>query len=250
MIDSFAVDLFDIPAIAAIAAIAGGRSQGQGRGRGAVAAVPAQAAVAAVPGPLNLAFLDICSITAFAEARDGPCQLMTFALLVGAMGPVATHASRLDPRSAVQSLAHAIRSSAALSSGVDIATAAPPAGDTVIFASVPQTIESAYGALSAYLALDKITPLGLANELRNALVFARGDQSQRDAITTRRLIFIKDRCAARPWPPDFCHASKRGYLGRGRPSWSQTALGRTRPLAADGQLGRSWPWPHPTLGRG
>ena len=66
------------------------------------------------------------------------------------------------PRSAVQSLAHAIRSSVALSSGVDIAMAAPPAGDTVIFASVPQTIESAYGALSAYLALDKITPLGLA----------------------------------------------------------------------------------------
>ena len=124
------------------------------------------------------------------------------------MGPVATHASRLDPRSAVQSLAHAIRSSANLSSGVDIATAAPPAGDTIIFASVPQTIESAYGALSAYLALDKITPLGLANELRDALVFARGDQSQRDAITTRRLIFIKDRCAARPLPPDFCHASK------------------------------------------
>ena len=43
---------------------AGGRGRGRGRALGAVVAVPAQAAVAAVPGPLNLAFLDICSYIA------------------------------------------------------------------------------------------------------------------------------------------------------------------------------------------
>ena len=79
--------------------------------------------------PPNLAFLDICSMDAFAEAQTGPCPLMTFARLVGALGLVATHVSWLDPRFAAQIISHAIRSSAALSSGVDAATAAPPAGD-------------------------------------------------------------------------------------------------------------------------
>ena len=35
---------------------------------------------------------------------------------------------------------------------------------------------------------------GLSSELREAIVFARGDQAQCDAIITRRLIFVKDRC--------------------------------------------------------
>ena len=49
-----------------------------------------------------------------------------------------------------------------VSSGVDAATAAPPAGDTIIFSAVPQTVDSAYDALTVYLTLDKITFLGLA----------------------------------------------------------------------------------------
>ena len=91
--------------------------------------------------PPNLAFLDICSMDAFAEAQTGPCPLMTFARLVGALGLVATHVSWLDPRFAAQIISHAIRSSAALSSGVDAATAAPPAGDAIIFSAVPQTVD-------------------------------------------------------------------------------------------------------------
>jgi hypothetical protein len=192
--DFLPVDPFDTPAVAAVAAVLIGRGRGRGRGRGAAAAaVPAQAAVAAVPGPPNLAFLDISSMLSFADAHGGPHPLMTFCLLVGAVGPLASHASRLNPRSSVHALAHALRASSALSAGVDAATAAPPAGDTIIFSSVPQTIESAYGALTEALALDKITALGLSTELRDALVFARGDQAQCDAIITRRLIFVKDR---------------------------------------------------------
>jgi hypothetical protein len=43
---------------------------------------------------------------------------------------------------------------------------------------------------------------GLSSELRDALVFARGDQAQCDAIITRRLIFLKDRCGPpRTKPP-------------------------------------------------
>lgn len=191
--DFFPVDPFDTPAVAAVPAIPGGRG-GRGRGRGAVAAVPGQAAIAAVPGPPNLAFLDICSMLAFADAHGGPHPLTTFCLLVGALGPLASHASRLASRSSVHALAHALRASSALSAGVDTATAAPPAGDTIIFSSVPQTIESAYGALTEALALDKITAPGLSVELRDALVFARGDQALCDAILTRRLFFLKDRC--------------------------------------------------------
>ena len=190
--DFFPVDPFDTPAVAAVPAVIGGR--GRGRGRGAVAAVPGQAAIAAVPGPPNLAFLDICSMLAFADAHGGPHPLTTFCLLVGALGPLASHASRLASRSSVHALAHALRASSALSAGVDTATAAPPAGDTIIFSSVPQTIESAYGALTEALALDKITAPGLSVELRDALVFARGDQALCDAIITRRLFFLKDRC--------------------------------------------------------
>ena len=198
--DFLALEPFDRPAIAAVAAVPG-RGRGRGRGRGAAAAVPAQAAVPAVPGPPNLAFLDICSMDAFAEAQTGPCPLMTFVRLVGALGPVATHASRLDPRSAAQSISHAIRSSAALSSGVDAATAAPPTGNAIIFSAVPQTVDSAYNSLTAFLALDKVSYPGLAMELRDALVFARGDQAQCDQITIRRLSLIGDRCAFRPLPP-------------------------------------------------
>ena len=98
--DFFPVDPFDTPAVAAVPAIPGGRG-GRGRGRGAVAAVPGQAAIAAVPGPLNLAFLDICSMLAFADAHGGPHPLTTFCLLVGALGPLASHASRLASRSSV-----------------------------------------------------------------------------------------------------------------------------------------------------
>ena len=218
--DFFPVDPFDTPAVAAVAAAPVGRGRGRGRGRGpAAVAVPGQAAIAAVPGPPNLAFLDICSMLAFADAHGGPHPLMTFCLLVGALGPLASHASRLNPRSSVHALAHALRSSSALSAGVDAATAAPPAGDTIIFSSVPQTIESAYGALTGALALDKITALGLSSELRDALVFARGDQAQCDAILTRRLIFLKDWCGpprTRPPPFDLALAALRPHVHRAR----------------------------------
>ena len=159
MNDFIALESFDQAAVAAVAAVLGGRGRGRGRGQGAVAAVPAQAAI---PGPLNLAFMDMCSMVDFADAQSGPCPLITFVRLLGALGKVATRASRLHPQSPAQRIAHALRSSSALSSGVDAATAAPPAGDTIIFSAVPQTVDSAYDALTVYLTLDKITFLGLA----------------------------------------------------------------------------------------
>ena len=54
-------------------------------------------------------------------------------------------------RTPAHGIAHALRASSALSSGVDAAAAAPPAGDAIIFAAVPQTIDSGYDAPTAYL---------------------------------------------------------------------------------------------------
>ena len=196
--DFLPLESFNQAATAAVAAIAGGRGRGRGRGQGpAIPAVPAQAAV---PGPLNLAFVNMCSMVDFADAQVGPCPLMTFVRLLGALGEVATRASRLQPQSPAHRIAHALRSSAAISSGVDAATAAPPAGDSVVSFAIPQTIDSAFDALTVYLTLDKITSLGLATELRDALVSARGDQAQCDAITIRRLHLIGDRYASQPSP--------------------------------------------------
>ena len=62
------------------------------------------------------------------------------------------------------------------------------------------TIDSAFDALTVYLTLDKISFLGLATELRDGLVSARGDQAQCDAITIRRLHLIGDRYASQPLP--------------------------------------------------
>ena len=195
--DFLALESFDQAAIAAVAAVLGDRCRGRGRGQGAVALVPAQAAI---PGPLNLAFVDMCSMADFADAQVGPCPLMTFVRLLGALGEVATRASRLQSQSPAHRIAHALRSSAAISSGVDAATAAPPAGDSVVSFAIPQTIDSAFDALTVYLTLDKISSLGLATELRDALVSARGDQAQCDAITIRRLHLIGDRYASQPSP--------------------------------------------------
>ena len=145
--DFLALESLDQAAIAAVADVLHDRGSGRGRGRGAVAAAPAQTAT---PGPLNLAFMDMCSMAKFAEAQSGPCLLITFVRLLGALGPVATHASRRGPRTPAHGGAHSLQTSSALLSGVDAAAAAPPADDAFIFAAVPQTIDSGHDAPSAY----------------------------------------------------------------------------------------------------
>ena len=66
--DFLALESLDQAAIAAVAAVLHDRGSGRGRGQGAVAAAPAQTAT---PGPLYLAFMDMCSMAKFAEAQSG-----------------------------------------------------------------------------------------------------------------------------------------------------------------------------------
>lgn len=94
--DYFAVEAFDTPAATAVAAPPMGRGRGRGDARGAVAlavAVAVPAGAPALPGPLNLTFLNLCSIAVF-DSCNSFLPLQYFARLVGAIGPVCTRASR------------------------------------------------------------------------------------------------------------------------------------------------------------
>ena len=75
--DYLVVEPFDIPGVAAIAAVpARGRGRGRGRGRAAVPAVPP------APGPAELRFLDLCKLDKL-EDQGQACPMSSLARLCG-----------------------------------------------------------------------------------------------------------------------------------------------------------------------
>ena len=211
--DFLLIESFDTPAVPAIPPVAavGGRGRGRGRAGGQGApAIPGVPAVPMVPGPMNLAFLNSCSLANFADCGSRH-SIMLFARLVGAVGDSPTRISRISQHFPAHSLAHALRRAVATVAGVDPSVAAAPHGDLIIFMSLPATLEAAFYSLTTTLHVDVASTTGLREELRDALLMQQGNSAQCQAVITRRLIFIADRCD----PPLHC-SPHRPPLGHAR----------------------------------
>lgn len=78
----------------------------RGRGRGQQAAV---AAVAATPGPPELLFLNLCTISLLEDGSSASAPLQPLSRLSGMLGPFSTRGKRLDPVSTVQLTSALIR---------------------------------------------------------------------------------------------------------------------------------------------
>ena len=129
---------FDTPAVAAVPArAAAGRPAaaraGRGRGRADRGGVPppaaaAVAAIPAVPGPVELEFLALASVTRLEECgEEEPCRVLAF--LLGLLGGCATRASRIPQLAMVQT------SAALLESNLLVFTGSSPAA-TAAFKAV------------------------------------------------------------------------------------------------------------------
>ena len=199
--DFLPVESFDTPAAPAVPGVAAvaGRGRGRGRGLGGAPAVPAVPAVPLVPGPVNLAFLNNCTLASFAASGE-PNALFIFARLVGAVGDCTTRASRLLVQYPANTLAHALRRSSAATAGVESAVAAPPLGDFVVATTLQQTIAAAYDALTPVLQSDKASTALFAKELTDALILQRGDTAQCRTVISSRLSLSADRCEPPPPP--------------------------------------------------
>ena len=181
---------FDVPGVAAVAAIPG-RGRGRGRARGAVAAVPA---VPPLPGPRELGFLNAASLHHL-QLPDPISPLLSFCRLVGAIGPCCTQAVRRDVASSLRITAMVLRSRMAKIAGLDPTAPIIAATDALLADDLAGAIHSSYEALSPAFAVANLTGLGLRNEMRDAFTFLHGTDAERDSVITRRLIFVDDRPA-------------------------------------------------------
>lgn len=191
------LETFDIPAVAAVAAIPG---RGRGRGRAGGRGVPAVPAVLAVPGPPELQFLNMTSLLKFFEIANGN-PMHAFTRLVGALGPCGTRAIRADVLSQVQTVASTIRPQIAKAGGFTL-TANPAAQlreDAVLASTLGKYVSNAYESLTPTLALDVASVGGFQSEMQDAFIFLTGTDENKSAVLARRLTFIDDRFP--PLPP-------------------------------------------------
>ena len=181
--DYLAVETWLTPGTPAVA----GRRAGGGH--------PARAAIPAgppLPGPSELAFLELCKIDRLADTGL-PCPLLALGRLSGMLGPVSTRASRTDVLSSVRITAVSLRSYLARALGLESAAAATAASDPPLALSIFEHVLAAYDALTDVLSPKTITETALRSEALDAFRFVQGSDSDRNGIVTRRLRFIEDR---------------------------------------------------------
>ena len=164
-------------------------------GRRAGGGYPARAAIPAgppMPGPAELAFLELCKIDRLADTGL-PCPLLALGRLSGMLGPVSTRASRTDVLSSVRITAVSLRSYLARALGLESSAAATAASDPPLALSIFEHVLAAYDALTDVLSPKTITETALRSEALDAFRFVQGSDSDRNGIVTRRLRFIEDR---------------------------------------------------------
>ena len=120
------------------------------------------------------------------ECEQGGKDIVTFDLVVQAI--------RADVRSTVHITGLTLRNQIAKYGGHALPFANGRANDAALAHVLAHAVLSAFDALSDVLALDLVTEIGLQNEIFDAFSFFQGTDTERDAVITRRLEFIDDRC--------------------------------------------------------
>lgn len=155
---------FDVAAVQAVPA--------RGRGRGQPAAV---AAAAAIPGPPELLFLNLCTISLLEDGSSASAPLQPLSRLAGMLGPFSTRGKRLDPVSTVQLTSALLRQ--------QLATRFGCSSDGAMAVNLKDFILDTY--LPEVFAAFRASEEELRREARDACTYRRSSQGRTDVEISR-----------------------------------------------------------------
>lgn len=168
-------EAFDTPAAAAAPA-RGGRGGRGGRG------APPQPAAAPVPGPPELAFLNLCSVALLEDPDSPSLPLLPLSRLAGMLGPYSTRDTRLDAVSTIQLTSALIRQQLASRYGCQ--------ADGAMAVNLKDFILDTY--LPAVFSATVASEEELRREARDACSYRRSTQGRVD-VEISRISYLRSR---------------------------------------------------------